>query len=226
MKDLHTSKITVIVADSNEIYLSGLITTIQQVKCVSGICSAQNMKELFTISSNINADLICLDMDMPQVDNKFFIERIKKRHIKAKILLTSNYCERNLIRVLFKSGAHGFISKNGSIEQFKIAIYEVLAKGYYLGKEEQDLFSKDLLLSKQSTISDKVSRELLYLISHGFTSKQIAQCLLLSEKAIEYHRTNLLKSIGARNMTGLAVYAVQNNIYTDEKLKAKYMQLI
>jgi DNA-binding NarL/FixJ family response regulator len=216
-------RLTIAVTDSNAIFLSGLASCLRKVKGVVSICSAKNTKELLSILGNVHIDVICLDIDTFHKNPKLLVETILSNYSMTKILLISSYFETHLIRMLFKSGAQGFISKNASIEELQGAVSAVYNDCYYLGKNEQQILSKHLLLHKVSETSNKLARELLYLISHGLTTKEIAECLLISSKTVEYHRSNLIKSIGVRNMTGLAVYAVQHNIYSDFSLKSKYL---
>jgi two-component system, NarL family, response regulator NreC len=218
--------ITIVATDSNEIFLHGLISTFRTIETVTGVSSARNSEELFIILQNVQINIICLDLDMPKINAKKTVEEIRKSNGDCKILLLSSSFEKNLIRILFKAGANGFILKNTSSQELQIAISKLIEKSYYLGDKEQETLAKDSLYPGLSKSSDNVARDLLYLISHELTTKQIAHCLMLSEKTIEYHRTNLIKSLGVKNMTGLAVYAVQHHIYSDFSLKNKYQKWI
>lgn len=60
-------------------------------------------------------------------------------------------------------------------------------------------------------ISDR-EREILQLIAESYTSKQIAEKLFLSKRTIDFHRSNLLKKAGAKNVATLIRNAIVNNV--------------
>lgn len=219
--------LSILISDTNDIFRLGLESIFRGIENVNNICTARNETEIIALLTNMTFDFFCLDIDMPQLDSQNLMSDVRIRFPLIKIILFSSYYSKGLVRSLLANGANSFLTKSSSSKDILQVVQELENKAIFLTSESQSFLLVDILNRKKIDIhEDTPSRELLFLISHELTIKEISACLHLSDKTIEYHRKNLLKMIGARNMIGLAIYAFRNNIYFDTVLLNKFQKWI
>jgi DNA-binding NarL/FixJ family response regulator len=129
-----------------------------------------------------------------------------------------------LVRMM-EAGANGFILKTISSESLSDAIQTVASKKTYFCEQVREYGGSNF--QKQSVINDfpiqsERIREMLFLICQELTSKEIGDKLQISEKTVEKYRKQLLAVTGSKNVVGLAVYAIQQNIMHDVSLQHKF----
>lgn len=220
------SPMSVLVCDNNDIVRAGFTSIIRACLQRVKVCAASNIEELLMLCEQMEFDIIFLDIDLPKFNGVKVIREMRASVPDAKILLSSAYFDRSYIRNLIRVGANGYLSKHATEAEINYAIQTLRNNKMYLNQSVQMALLDDSFKVARNNNTDSISRELLYLISHELTIKQISQCLMVSEKTIEYHRTNLFKTLGAKNMVGLAVYAVKHNIHSDLTLSKKYRKWV
>jgi DNA-binding NarL/FixJ family response regulator len=226
VKSNEHTKASALVSDGNDIFLSGLAALVSTNARIEQICSAKNVIEIESCFQNINFELFVLDIDMPFFDAENFIRSVKAKSHSAKILILSSIDDILQIKRLFNVGAKGYLNKNSSKEEIPIAI-ETLFKGkFYVNDALKNSILQDPLGINNYTHLNSQYTEMIFLISHELSNKQIAQCLGLTVKTIEYHRAHLFEMLGISNMAGIGVYAVRNSIYFNVDLNKKYSKWI
>lgn len=122
---------------------------------------------------------------------------------------------------MIQVGAVSYIVKNASPEEVVLTINEVANKGFYYNEEVMKVIYKDIISGKQPTKSDLDSMqlttreiEILKLICKQYNAVEIAEATSISPRTAEGPRNNLLLKTQTKNIAGLVIYAIQNNIIT------------
>lgn len=133
---------------------------------------------------------------------------------EIKLLVLSIHNDDNFISELVRNGAHGYLVKDCDPAEVFEAIHSVFHKGSYINSRA--------LRALQGTVRHKPRRpsiplsareiEILQLVCQQYTAEEIAKQLFLSVKTVNGHRNNLLLKTGSKNVTGLVIYAVKNEI--------------
>ena len=121
---------------------------------------------------------------------------------------------------MMKAGANGYLLKNTNKIELQDAIDMVMKGGRYFTSEASNVMFNaeygDAPYSQKSTypITDLSAHELdvLRLICHQYSTKEISEMLCLAEKSVEGHRTSLLEKTSSRNVADLVWYALQTGI--------------
>ncbi|NSL87622.1 response regulator transcription factor [Chitinophaga solisilvae] len=170
-------------------------------------------------------DVMLVDLSLPPDGNREFSGLHVTLALTAafpdmKILILSVHDDDNFITQLIESGAHGYLVKDSTPHEVQEAITAVYYKGSYINERAlKALQHKMFKRSKNRQVNVPITRreeEILQLVCRQYTAEEIAQELYISVKTVNGHRNNLLQKTGSRNVTGLVLYAIRNNIVTLE----------
>ncbi|MBS1772057.1 MAG: response regulator transcription factor [Bacteroidetes bacterium] len=172
-------------------------------------------------NSNTLPDVMLVDLSLPPDNAKEFSGlhvtlALASSFPQIKILILSVHEDENFITQLIESGAHGYLVKESDPQEVYEAIVSVYNKGSYINertlKAIRHKMNKKLKVPKQDVQITRREEEILQLVCQQHTAEEIAEKLYLSVKTVNGHRNNLLQKTGSRNVTGLVLYAVRNNI--------------
>jgi two-component system, NarL family, response regulator NreC len=137
---------------------------------------------------------------------------------EIKILILSVHEDENFIAQLIEHGAHGYLVKDSDPQEVREAILAVHQKGSYINQRTLKAIQNNLgRKTKPKSVVNAVlltkrEEEILQLICLQLTTEEIAEKLFLSAKTVNGHRNNLLQKTGAKNVAGLVMFAVKNNV--------------
>jgi DNA-binding NarL/FixJ family response regulator len=216
-------KITVHIADDHQILIDGINAVLSSEQNIEVIGSSLNGKDVLNWFAKNKADILILDINMPEVDGIAVLQYFLENKIQQKVIILSTYDDTKLIKEVLKIGANGFLAKKCAGENIVEAINTVYnGEQYYSESIQQKLlatFSKSLIKNEKTSqdgsfFGSLTPREIdvLKLIAQQFNSKEIAQQLHISVNTVETHRKNLISKLNVKNVVGLALYAVKNNL--------------
>jgi DNA-binding NarL/FixJ family response regulator len=159
-----------------------------------------------------------MDTHMPNMDGWETTELLVRKYRNIKIIGFSSYDNEGLIDRFIKNGGRGYVLKAQEFEEIVLAIEQVAEYGYYLNKSVTLQKIHDHVNSKvlspiftTTNLSDQQIK-IVQLICQEKTSQEIADMLFVSKKTIESHREKILNKINARNMVGIAIYAMKHKL--------------
>ncbi|AUC16135.1 DNA-binding response regulator [Tenacibaculum sp. SZ-18] len=215
-------KIRVHIADDHQVVIEGvsaLINTDDSIEVEGYSLTGKDVVEWF---KNNEADVLILDINMPKLDGIGVLKTFRNRSFQQKTIILSGLSDPKIVQEMIALGANGFIEKGSASEHIIQAIKTVhRGEQYYSDEIKDSLF--DLYINEAKTdeaIKNSVSDEpltereveVLKLITQELSTAEIANKLNITVKTIETHRRNLYKKLKVKNVVGLAIYAVKNNI--------------
>lgn len=212
-----TPDIRLAVVDDHPIVVAGLQALLSNQDGITLATTAPSFQDLQD-TWPASYDVVLLDLNIPGENYKDNIEQLSSKYPKTKIIAYTSYNYPDLVRETLKLGCSGYLLKQISREEILKAIRTVLTGERYVGTEItmarserarrrpdgsdlKDDFQKRLLLSKRE-------KEILNLISKGFTSQHIADELFISRYTVETHRKNILRKLNFNTSTELVKFAV------------------
>jgi len=216
-----SNKIKVHVADDHRILIDGIEALLNIEDSIELEGFSLTGKELMDWYEPNKADVIVLDINMPELDGIEVLKIFQNRNIEQKVIVLSGMSEPKLVQEVIALGANGFVEKSSASEHIVEAIQRVHeGETYYSDEIKERLFQLYLNEKKTNqTIRNAVDEpltereiEVLKLITKEFSSSQIAKKLGITPKTVENHRRSLYKKIKVKNVVGLTMYAVKNNI--------------
>lgn len=169
-------------------------------------------------------DVLVLDLNMGGINGAEVTKILKADYPTIKTVIMSSHYKKSFMGFMLKTGVAGFVPKGISPQQLVEIIREVHSKGVFFLPDQLDIIREQLsakapqpVLDAQNGLSER-EIEVLKLICFQKTAKEIAEQLFLSARTVEGHKNNLFVKTGAKNIAGLVIYAIQNNIIKPEEM--------
>ncbi|GAB5552192.1 MAG: response regulator transcription factor [Saprospiraceae bacterium] len=203
--------IRIIIADDHTMFRQGLISLLKEEKAVEVVGEAANGKEVMTLLERQSADLLLLDIEMPEMDG-FDVLRALRIYPNIKVLVLTMHTSAEYVKNLIKAGADGYLQKDAEKSTLMEAISKTTIEGSYYTSEIATLLLNDLKNKSSSASISPREKEVIQLIVDGNTTKEIANKLFLSKHTVESHRQNILLKLQLKNSPELVKYAIQNGL--------------
>ncbi len=201
--------IKVQIVDDHKMFVEGLEKIINESGIAEVICTAHTVEESRRMLRNQNADVLLLDIHLPDGSGIDFCKEVKEKYPFLKILALTSFGEYAVISRMLDNGALGYVLKNAMAEEILLGI-ETVAEGEKFLCEEVNM-----LLKKQAgkaIILTGRERELLRLITEGYINTEIADKMCLGVETINSYRKNLLFKLNVRNTATLVKLALEEKL--------------
>jgi DNA-binding NarL/FixJ family response regulator len=217
MSDL---SIKIALVDDEVLFRKGISFLLQREKNIEVFFEASNGEELILNLNNNEEkpDIIIMDLKMPVLNGVEATKVIRKFFPEIKIIALTSYDTKSFITNMIQVGAVAYLVKNTTPKDLINTINEVAKRGFFYNEIILKTIQDTILPSKNSRINldsgflSPREIEILQLICNQKTTAEIAEELFLSPRTVEGHRNNLLLKTESRNIAGLVVYAIQNEI--------------
>ena len=214
-------KIKVLVVDDHTIVRDGICALLALATDIEVVGEAANGMEALEKVRQLTPDVVLMDIAMPIMDGLEATRRIHKESPKTKVLVLTQYDEKDYILSIIEVGAQGFITKMSASSELAAGIRAVhrgdsflsptaarfLVEGYQQGNGiggRNDPYEQ--LTNRE--------REIFKLLVEGHTTQEIADVLVISPKTVEGHKTNLMAKLDIHSRTDLVKYALRKGIIT------------
>lgn len=208
-------KTKIAIVDDHDMFRSGLISLLKDDDNLEVIFEAGNGIELLQQLKTKKPDLVLMDIQMPDMDGIQATVILKEMYPEVKIIITSTHKEVDFIIDLMNKGANSFVPKNTSFKLLEEAIYNVINNGYHYSESITTALLNDGLKGIKDASNEELSEreiEVVRLICAQKSIKEIAELLDISPRTVDAHKNNIFLKTGAKNIIGVALYAVQNKL--------------
>ena len=205
--------LTIVLADDHGIVREGIAAYCQARPeiTIAGQCS--DGEEALAAILARKPDFAVLDLNMPKLGGLDVVRKVRQARCATKVIILSISRDESIIRELFRSGADGYVLKDGPARHLFDAISYILDGGQYLTpllrresiegqKEKQDPLT---LLSKREY-------EVFSFLVDGMRPKDIAKLLNISPKTVDTYRANIMRKLEVDGIAGLVRFAIQRNL--------------
>jgi two-component system invasion response regulator UvrY len=207
--------IRVIIADDHAIVREGLKQILADTKDIVVAGAAENGLDAVKLARSGEADVLLLDISMPDRSGIEVLKQIRKEHPAIAVLMLSMHREDQYAIRSLKAGASGYLNKQSAPAELVNAIRQVASGRKYISTElAQELANQvgdDREIPAHETLSDR-EYQTLTMIASGKTVTDIANELVLSVKTISMYRSRLLQKMKLRHNAELTHYAIRNHL--------------
>jgi DNA-binding NarL/FixJ family response regulator len=205
----------VLIADDHEVVRRGLRQLIADEFGDVTFGEAGTAAEALAAAWKGKWDLVILDINMPGRNGLEALAELKRERPKLPVLVLSMFSETEYALRALKSGAAGYVSKQGVSRELIAAVKKALSGGRYvtpaLAEKMAASLGRDEVRLPHETLSDR-EFEVMKLIAAGRKVKEIAAKLSLSEKTVFTYRARLLDKLGLKSDVEITRYALRQKL--------------
>jgi len=208
-------KIRIALADDHQLFRNGLRILLESFGEFTVVAEASNGNELLKAVENAPADIVLMDISMPEMDGAEATLKLATRAPGTRVIALSMYGEEEYYYKMVDAGAKGFVLKDSDINEVRDAITTVHRGGNYFSQELLYHVIRRIKNREQEVKNSSLSRrekEILLKICEGLSNHEIADALFISKRTVDKHRANLLQKTGSKNTASLILYAIKNRL--------------
>jgi len=209
----------ILIVEDHTLLRAGLKALLSQDPDIEIVGEAENGRDAVRLVGALAPDLVLTDLSMAGMNGIESIVDIKRRYPDVRVLVLTIHKTDEYIFAALRAGANGYILKDASHDELRIAIRSVLNGKTYLSPDISSKVINGYLDTDKSsgphstwdTLTHR-EREVLKLVAEGNTNKFIADYFCLSVKTIEKHRSNLMKKLDLHNASMMTAYAIERGL--------------
>lgn len=200
---------SVIIMDEHPIVRMSIEVLLQKNKNIDVVMKTDDSREVVNYIRSNPVDLVILDIELSSIDGFTLLKRIKSIQADTRILFLSSKSERFYAGRAIQAGANGFVSKRKEQEDIYHAVEMLLAGYSFFPSETLELISNPGSRSGVTDDTPLSNREITVLryLANGLSNKEIAEQLLLSNKTISAHKSNIFSKLHVSSIVELIDYA-------------------
>lgn len=208
--------ITILVVDDHAIVRKGLVALLDVKPGVHVIGEAADGDEAVASARTLKPDVILLDLLMPNKDGLTALREIRAENAEAKVLILSSSADDATVKAVLAAGANGFQMKESTPAELLTAI-QVVHQGSFFAHPQ---ISKRIVQgfeaeAKPVSANDELTeRELavLKLMASGYTNREIAEMLYISDRTVSTHVSHILSKLGVDNRIKATMKALNEGL--------------
>ena len=198
----------VMLVDDQPLFRDG-IASLLRARGHEVVAEAGNGREALARVRQANPHLILMDIRMPEMNGLEATRIIKAEYADVKIvMLTVSDDEQDLFEAI-KSGAHGYLLKDLEASQFFEALDAIESGQAVLPTRLAGKLLEEFR-SQARQIGEAEEPEVLALVAQGFTNKEAADKLYISENTVKYHMKNILDKLHLQNRAQVIAWAARH----------------
>jgi two-component system, NarL family, response regulator LiaR len=211
-----SEKIRILIADDHAIVREGLRSLLSKAPGMELVAEATDGVQAVRQAGALKPDVILLDMVMPRMDGLEAIIEIKKIWPEARIVVLTSFSDDEKVFSAIRSGAQGYLTKDSSPEELVKAITTVCNGEGFLSpiiaaKVMQEINHPPQIPPTRGPLTGR-EVEILKLMAEGLTNDEVAEKLVLSERTVRTHVSNILAKLQLANRTQAVLYALRQGI--------------
>jgi len=216
------NKIKVLIADDHQVVRQGLRTFLELQDDILVIGEAGDGLAAVEMAQQLHPDVILMDLVMPRLDGISATRQVKSSDVDIKVIALTSFTEDDKIFPAIQAGASSYLLKDISpdnlVEAIRAAYHGEARLHPEIARRLMQQVSQQSSPSRESQVDDITEREheVIRLVAKGRSNHDIAQELVISEKTVKTHISNILSKLNLQDRTQLAIYAIKKGLVDTE----------
>jgi DNA-binding NarL/FixJ family response regulator len=197
-----------VIADDHALIRAGLRDSLTSLSEVEIVGEVANGADLFHVLAEQRPDLLLMDVNMPLFEPVEAAQRIRTEYPELKILAVSAYDDQAYVVGLLAAGVNGYHLKDQPLSDLQLAVRRIMEGGRWISDPLMSrLIDQHAIHPNRESLLTRRQRELLYLLTQGYSNQKIAAVMKISIKTVENHLTALYRTIGVESRLEANAYA-------------------
>jgi len=205
------AKTRILIVDDHEVVRMGMRLLFANEEDFIVVGEASNGAEALAKVPVLDPQLILMDVRMEKMGGIEACREIKSRSPQVHILMLTSYTDEDAVVASMLAGASGYLLKNLSRSELLRSVRLVAAGQTLIDPTASQQAMQRLTSTPGSELTER-EREVLALVARGYTNKQIAETLYVSEKTARNHVSHILEKLGLARRSEAAAYAVEHKL--------------
>ncbi|MGB0094675.1 MAG: response regulator transcription factor [Solirubrobacteraceae bacterium] len=211
-------KTRILLADDHVLVRRGLRLMLDAEPDLEVVAEAGDGAEAIRLTLGNEIDLAILDISMPRMTGLQAIAELTRRRPRLRTLVLSMHENERYLYEALKAGASGYVLKSVADRDLIEACRAAMRGEAFLYPGAMTSLISDYL--RQAGDEDRVredpltarEQEVVKLIAESYSTREIAEALVISEKTVDRHRTNILEKLGMHDRVELTRYAIRRGL--------------
>ncbi|MHC1729963.1 MAG: response regulator [Syntrophobacteraceae bacterium] len=211
-------KIRVLIADDHQVVVGGIRSAIEQMPDFEVVGQASNGRDAVRLAKSLNADIVIMDISMPDLNGIDATLQLRKSCPKTRIIIFTMYSDREYLMDLIGAGVSAYVLKENPLSDLMDALDATKVGGTFFSTitphglvEQVELLQAENLRDGFNDLSLR-EREVLQLLAEGHNVGDIALKLNLSRKTVESHKYNLMAKLEVHSIADLTKIAIKKKL--------------
>jgi len=207
------------IVDDHEVVRLGMRAAFELEADLAVVGEASNGVEALAKVPVLAPELILMDVRMDKMNGIEACREIKSRYPDVRILMLTSYADNEAVAASVMAGASGYLLKNVSRAELLRAMRLVAAGQSLLDPNVTKQVMERLQVQAPGNELTEREREVLALVARGYTNKQIAEALYVTEKTARNHVSHILEKLGLARRSEAAAFAVEHKLVPPREQK-------
>lgn len=209
-----TERIRVLTVDDHPIVRQGLRAFLSTLAGLEVVGEAADGEEAVRKLRHLRPDVALLDLVMPGTDGLAVLEQVAALGLPTRLIVLTSFSDTDLVVPAVRAGAAGYLLKDAEPRTLEEAIRAVHRGEGLLHPGAAGAVMRAVAQPPSAPAPDLTprEREVLALLAQGFTNRFIARDLVVAEKTVKTHVSNILAKLGVADRTQAALYAVREGL--------------
>lgn len=212
-----TKQITVLIVDDHKVVRRGVRAFLETQPDISVVGESGSGSEAIQLVVEHAPDVVLMDLVMPEMDGVEATRRVKQASPRTQVIVLTSYHQDEYIFPAIRAGALSYLLKDAEPEELADAVRKAADGEAVLHPRVAARVVQELHGARQDTpnpFTELSERELevLRLIADGMSNADIAEQLIISEKTVKSHVSNILSKLHLADRTQAAVYAWREGV--------------
>ena len=217
-------EIGILIADDHPIFRQGLRVVLDAQPGFRVLGEAADGEQTLALASQLKPKVLLLDIRMPHLSGIEVLRHLKTLAIPTHTLLLTASLDGDQIMEALHLGARGIILKDAAADVLVEGIRRVVAGHYWFCRESVPDLVRAILESKPGPRDSggrpkfcltRRETEIIALIEGGYTNKEIARKLAVSEHLVKHHLINVFDKLGVANRFELVLFSLDHHLTHD-----------
>jgi two-component system, NarL family, response regulator len=200
--------IRLLIVDDHPVVCTGLTSMLSAQPGMEVLGAASSGEEALGLIQRLQPNIILLDLRMPGMDGIGVLHALKQFDTPPRVLVLTSFEKEEDIYRAIRAGAHGYLLKDSTMAEMIAAVRAVMDGKRYIPRHIA------ARLADRMMRSDLTTRELqiLELLAHGSTNKEIAAALQISDNTVRNHVNNIMEKLQVSDRTLAVVTAMRSGV--------------